>query len=70
MSRGCIKKLLVKTVTYVFTDMPFLDSHSSYFPEKKNGLKLLKVKTLEMIPTDGRLKPKVGLRILERIMIF
>ena len=50
MSRGCIKSLLVETVAYVFTDIPILDSHSFL----KNGLKLLKDKTLEIIPKYGR----------------
>ena len=59
MSRGCIKKLLVETVAYVFTDIPFLDSHSPYF--FKNGLKLLKDKALEIIPKYGRTEVKVGL---------
>ena len=52
MSRGYIKKLLVETVAYVFTDTPFLDSHSPYF--LKNGLNLLKDKALEIIPNYGR----------------
>ena len=69
MSRVCIRKLLVKTVIYFFTDMPFLESHSPSF-SKKNGLKLLKEKALDMLPKDGRVKLKVGLRILERIMAF
>ena len=30
----CIKKLLVETVAYVFTDIPLLDSHSPYFFKK------------------------------------
>ena len=48
-----IKKFLVETVAYVFTDNPFLDSHSPYF-FLKNGLKLLKEKKLEVIPNYGR----------------
>ena len=51
MSRG-IKKLLVETVAYVFTDIPFLDSHSPYF--FKNDLKLLKENPMEIIPKYGR----------------
>ena len=31
MSRSCIKKLLVETIAYVFTDIQFLDSHSLYY---------------------------------------
>ena len=46
MSRGCIKKLLVETVTYAFTNIPFLDSHNPC-------LKLLKDKALEIIPKYG-----------------
>ena len=49
MSWICIKKLLVETVTYVFTDIPFLDSHSPYYIIK-NGLKMLMEKALEKIP--------------------
>ena len=43
----------METVAYVFTDIRFLDSHSPYF-FIKNGFKLLKEKTLEMIPKFGR----------------
>ena len=69
VSRGCIKKLLVKKVTYVFTDIPVLDSHSPYF--LKNGLKLLKYKLLAIIPNYERTEGhKVGLRVAERIIIF
>ena len=31
VSRGRIKKSQMETVAYVFTDIPFLDSHSPYF---------------------------------------
>ena len=42
----------METVTYVFTDIPFLDSPSpSFF--KKNDLKLLKGKALERISKYG-----------------
>ena len=34
VSRDCIKKLLVETVGYIFTDIPFLDSQSPYFCKK------------------------------------
>ena len=34
MSTGCIKKLLVETVAYVFNDIPFLNSQSPYFLKK------------------------------------
>ena len=44
---------LVETVAFVFTDIPFLDSHSPFF-FIKNGLKLLKERALEMIPKCGR----------------
>ena len=53
MSRSCIKKLLVETVAYVFTDILFLDSDSPYYIIK-NDLKLLKEKALEKIPKQGR----------------
>ena len=36
----------------------------------KNGLKLLKDKTLEIIPKYGRTEAKVGFRVAERIIIF
>ena len=41
MGRRSIKKLLVETVTYVFADIPFLDSHSSYCFIKKVALEML-----------------------------
>ena len=44
---------LVETVAFVFTDIPFLDSHSPFF-FINNGLKLLKERALEMIPKCGR----------------
>ena len=34
VSRGCIKKLQVETVAYVFNDIPFLDSHNAYIFKK------------------------------------
>ena len=36
----------------------------------KNGLKLLKNKALEIIPKYGRTEAKVGLRVVERTIIF
>ena len=36
----------------------------------KNGLKLLKDKALEIIPTYGRTKHKADFRVSERITIF
>ena len=52
MSRGCIKKLVVEAVAYVFTDIPFVDSHSRYFFKK--WLNVLKGKALEIIPKYGK----------------
>ena len=52
VNRGCIKKVLVDTVAYVFTDTLLLDSHSPYF--LKNDLKSLKEKALKMIPKYGK----------------
>ena len=66
MSRGSIRKLLVETVTYVFTDILFLESHSLY--SFKKCLKLLKDKVLEIIPKYGRTEVKVGRRVAERII--
>ena len=43
VSRNCIKKLLVETGTFVFTDIPLLIL-------EKNGLKVFKENTLEVIP--------------------
>ena len=43
----------METVAYAFTDIPCLDSHSPCF-FIKSGLKLLKERTLEMIPKCGR----------------
>ena len=52
-SRGSIRKFLVETVAYNFTDIRLLfDSHSPYF-FKKNRLQLLKEKALEMITKYG-----------------
>ena len=48
----------MKTVAYVFTDIPFSESHSPYF-FIKNGLKLLNERALEMIPKCGRVEPLV-----------
>ena len=59
MGRGCVKKLLVEAVAYVFIDIPFLDSRSPYF--LKNGLELLKEKALKMIPKYGRTETKLAL---------
>ena len=59
MSRG-IKKSLVETVAYVFTDILFLDSHVLTF--LKNGLKLLKDKALEIIPKYGKTEAGLGSR--------
>ena len=42
-----------ETVAYVFTYIPFLESDSPYV-FKKNGLELLKGKSLKMIPKHGR----------------
>ena len=65
VSRGCIKKLRVETVAYVFNDIPFLDSHNAYI--LKNGLKLLKGKAL--IPNYGRSKAtNLALMVEERII--
>ena len=58
MSRG-IKRFLVETVAYIFTDILFLESHSPYFFKK--WLKLLKDKAVEIIPKNGRTEKKVGL---------
>ena len=45
---------LVETVAYVFTDIPFLDSHSPALFFIKNDFNLLKEKALEMIPKYRR----------------
>ena len=34
VSRGCIKKLIVETIAYVFTDISLLVSHSPLFFKK------------------------------------
>ena len=54
MSRGRIKKFPVKTVAYVFTDIPLLFGQPQPLLFLKNGLQLLKEKALEMIPKYGR----------------
>ena len=63
MSRG-VKKLLVETAGYVFTDILFLENHSPYFFKK-----WLKInKALEIISKYGRTEAKVGPRAAERII--
>ena len=54
MSRGSIKKFLVETVAYVFTDIPLLFGQPQSLLFLKNGLQLLKEKAREMIPKYGR----------------
>ena len=54
MSRGCIKKLIVETIAYVFTDISFLDSHSPYFFKKL--LKVAQELRLKIIPNYGRIE--------------
>ena len=54
VSRGSIKKFLVVTVAYVFTDIPLFFGHPQPLPFFENGLQLLKKKILEMIPKYGR----------------
>ena len=46
---------LLETVAYVFTDIPFLDSHNLYF-FIKNDLKFLKERPLVVITKYGRAK--------------
>ena len=50
VSRGSVKRLLVETVAYVFTDIPLLFGQSQPFLFWKNGLQMLKEKALEVIP--------------------
>ena len=67
----CIKKSLVKTIAYYFTDIPFSDSHSPNFLDShspkfsdshspnffiKNDSKLLKENALEILRTYDRTK--------------
>ena len=57
MTSGCIKKspISVREISCLFTDIPFLDSHSTdYFI--KVGLKMLIEKVLEMILKYRRAK--------------
>ena len=54
MSRGCIKKLIVETIAYVFTDISFLDSYSPYFLKKL--LKVAQELRLKIIPNYGRIE--------------
>ena len=63
VSRSCNKKLLVETVAYVFTDIPFLDSHSPYFFKK--WLKVAqRMKHRQSYLNMDELKRKVGLRVV------
>ena len=73
MRRGSIKKFLVVTVAYVFTNIPLLFEQPQPLLFLKNGLQLLKKKALEMIPKSvnmEELKHKASLRVAERIIIF
>ena len=54
MSRGSIKKFLVETVAYVFTDIPLLFGQPQPLLFLKNGLQLLKEKVLEITPKYGK----------------
>ena len=54
MSIGSIKKFLVVTVVYVFTEVSLLFGQPQPLLFLKNGLQLLKEKALEMIPKYGR----------------
>ena len=54
VSRGSIKKFLVETVAYVFTDIPLLFGQPQPLLFLKIGLQFLKEKALEMIPKYGR----------------
>ena len=54
MSTGCIKKLLVETVAYIFTDIPFMYNQSPYFFKK--CLKVATNKAPEKIPKYGRIE--------------
>ena len=54
MSRGSVKKFLVVTVAYVFTDTPLLFGQAQPLLFLKNGLRLLEEKALEMLPKYGR----------------
>ena len=56
MRRGSIKKLLVETVAYVFTDIPLLFGQPQSLFFLKNGLQLLKEKAFEMILKYGKTK--------------
>ena len=49
-----VSSQLVETVAYVFTDIPFLDSHRPDFFLIKNDFNLVKEKALEMIPKYRR----------------
>ena len=58
----------METVTYVFSNIPFLDSHNPYF---FIGSKMFKEKALEIIYLNmEELKPKFRLRVVRKIMIF
>ena len=54
MSRGSVKKFPVKTVAFVFADIPLLFRQPHPLLFLKNDLRLLKKKALEMIPKYGR----------------
>ena len=63
MSRGTVKKFLVVTVAYVFTDVLLLSGQPQSLLLKKNGLQLLKEKAFEIILKYGKMKYKAGLRV-------
>ena len=59
----------METVAYVFTDIPFFDSHSPYF-FKKMAQSCSRIKHWKSYLNIEELKHKVGLRVAERIVIF
>ena len=54
MSEVSIKKFLVETVAYVFTNIPLLFGPPQSLLFLKNGLQLLKEKALQMVPKYGK----------------
>ena len=56
VSRGSIKRFLVVTVAYVFTDIRLLFEQPQLLLFLKNGLQLLKEKAFQIIPKYGKTK--------------
>ena len=63
VSRGSIKRFLVETVAYVFTDILLLFGQSQPFLFQKSGLQMLKEKHSKWYLNMEELRYKAGLSV-------